>query len=483
MSSATHLAWRAGLAVALMLSFYGLALTVAAALIVVPVLLWSVAKGMVFKVGFFCLAGAFAIFKAIFPRPDRFEPPGPLLTAKEHPALFAEIRDLAARTGQDEPAEVYLIPDVNAWVSQRGGLMGLGSRRVMGLGLPLLQTLTVQELRGVIAHEFGHYHGGDVAIGPWIHKTRAALVRTVGELASHSKALSQLFIWYGKLFFRITHAVSRHQEVLADRLAADIVGTETFASGLRGTNSAGLAFAPYWQATLVPVLSAGFAPPLAAGFDAFMKTPTIAGQLAEALKQQALHERPSPYDTHPPLAERLAALGVSRSNKPRVEGQPALSLLRDLPGLEAALVQALVKGKAPGPVGWDEVGNKVWLPIWRGYAGKLERVLTGVSPGSLPEAAWERIGRRFLGSGKGDALEAADFVVGVAVAVVLARAGWNVESYPGASHTLVGPGERVEVFGLREQLAKSPDAAESWRSLCARAGITEVDLGAACAQR
>ena len=478
----THLAWRAVLAIALMLSFYGLALTVAGALLVIPFLLWSVAKSLLLKVGLFCLIGAFAILKAILPRPDHFEPPGPQLTLEKQPALFAEIRDLARRTGQDPPAEVYLIPDVNAWVGQRGGFMGLGSRRVMGIGLPLLQTLTLPELRGVLAHEFGHFHGGDVAIGPWIYKTRAALVRTVTELASHSKALSQVFLWYGNLFFRITHAVSRHQELLADRLAADIVGKDAFASGLRGTNSAGLAFVPYWQGTVAPVLSAGFAPPLAAGFDAFLSAPSVAGQLAQALKHQALHEKSNPYDTHPPLAERLAALGASRSNTPRVEGPPALTLLRDVPALEAALVKVLAKGKAPGRLGWEEVGDKVWLPMWHGYATKLESVLTGVTPASLPTTAWERIGRRFLGRGTGDANEAADFVVGVALALVLSRAGFILESYPGTPHTLVGLGERIEVFSVRERLTQGAEAADSWRDFCSRAGIADVDLGTACAQ-
>jgi Zn-dependent protease with chaperone function len=481
MTASGRLASRAALAVSLMVSFYGLALTTVAVLLAIPVLLWTVAKGLLLKAGLFCLVGAYAILKAIVPRPDRFEPPGPRLAPEAQPELFAEIRDLARRTGQEQPKDVYLIPDVNAWVGQRGGIMGIGSRRVMGIGLPLLQTLTVPELRGVLAHEFGHFHGGDVAIGPWIYKTRAALVRTVVEVASHSKLLSQLFIWYGNLFFRITHGVSRHQEVLADRLAADIVGTDTFASGLRRTNSAGLAFAPYWQGAVAPVLSAGFAPPLAAGFEAFMSNPTVASQLTEALKQQALHEKASPYDTHPPLADRLAALGVSRSNAPAAAGPPAVSLLRNLEALEKALVRVLAKGKPHGPVGWDEVGDKVWLPMWRGYASKLERALAGVTPSSLPTLAWERVGRRFIGSSKGDAGEAGDFVVGVAIALVLSQAGFRVESYPGQRQTLVGHGERVEVFGLRQRL-KDAAAAEMWREFCTRTGIADVDLGAACAQ-
>src|SRR2546430_16869096 len=84
------------------------------------------------------------------------------------------------------PTEVSLVADVNAFVTTRGGFMGFGSRRVMGLGLPLLQTLGVRELRAVLAHEFGHYHGGDTKLGPWIYKTRAAIGRTLQGLARYS---------------------------------------------------------------------------------------------------------------------------------------------------------------------------------------------------------------------------------------------------------------------------------------------------------
>jgi Zn-dependent protease with chaperone function len=68
------------------------------------------------------------------------------------------------------PAEVYLIPEVNAWVGQRGGFMGIGSRRIMGLGLPLLETLNVSQLEAVLVHEFGHYYRGDTRLGPWVYK-------------------------------------------------------------------------------------------------------------------------------------------------------------------------------------------------------------------------------------------------------------------------------------------------------------------------
>jgi len=44
--------------------------------------------------------------------------------------------------------------------------MGFGSRRVMGLGLPLLQILTVAQFRAVLPHEFGHYYGADTRQDP-----------------------------------------------------------------------------------------------------------------------------------------------------------------------------------------------------------------------------------------------------------------------------------------------------------------------------
>ena len=39
-------------------------------------------------------------------------------------------------TAQTMPEEVYVVNAVNAFVAQRGGIMGIGSRRVMGIGLP-----------------------------------------------------------------------------------------------------------------------------------------------------------------------------------------------------------------------------------------------------------------------------------------------------------------------------------------------------------
>ena len=53
--------------------------------------------------------------------------------------------------------EVYLVPDVNACVANRCGVMGIGSRRVMGIGIPLALGAAVYT-----AFLFGQAEGRDL---------------------------------------------------------------------------------------------------------------------------------------------------------------------------------------------------------------------------------------------------------------------------------------------------------------------------------
>lgn len=184
MSERTFLMTRAVLAITLMIGFYVLAIGIALGLFYIPYAEVVYGHRLHIKLLVFCVLAGGTVLWAIVPRSDSFTPPGPQLTPEEHPRLFAMIEEVARVTHQEPPAEVYLVHDVNAFVTQRGGVMGVGSRRVMGLGLPLIQTLTVEQLRAVIAHEFGHFHGGDVKMGPWIYQTRAAIGRAIHALGS-----------------------------------------------------------------------------------------------------------------------------------------------------------------------------------------------------------------------------------------------------------------------------------------------------------
>src|SRR5918992_652885 len=135
-------AWRIGVAVTLLVGFYVAALAVALGALAIAVLQWTTDLPQNVWLTLACVVTGFVILTSIVPRRQRFEAPGP------------------------EVAQ-YLAPDVNAAVFQRGGLLGFGGQRVLLVGLPLIDTLTVRQLRAVIAHEFGHFHSGDTRLGPW----------------------------------------------------------------------------------------------------------------------------------------------------------------------------------------------------------------------------------------------------------------------------------------------------------------------------
>src|SRR5215472_7321018 len=103
-------------------------------------------------------------------------------------------------------------------------------RQVMALGLPLIQVVTVSELEAVVAHEFGHYAGGD-ARQAWVYRTREKIGRTLTTLRSGWRLLRMPFVLYGRLFIRVTQALSRRQEYAADQLAARLVGAQALTSG------------------------------------------------------------------------------------------------------------------------------------------------------------------------------------------------------------------------------------------------------------
>jgi len=106
---------------------------------------------------------------SLIPRRDKFVAPGMPLSRSERRRLFAELDDIAASLNEEMPREVYLVPDANAFVVDRGGVMGFGSHRVMGLGLPLFSVLTVSQFRALLAHELAHDYGGDTSLGPWAY--------------------------------------------------------------------------------------------------------------------------------------------------------------------------------------------------------------------------------------------------------------------------------------------------------------------------
>ncbi|HXJ95456.1 MAG TPA: M48 family metallopeptidase [Terriglobia bacterium] len=496
-------AW-AALEVLLIIGSYLLTLALAAACAYAP--FWLIENGvsgngqvLLLLIG--GLVIAVTLLWSLVPRREQFKAPGPRLDSSSQPRLFAEVQRLATTLREPMPQEIYIIPDLNAAVTERGGVMGFGSRRVMFLGLPLLQVLTVAQFCAVVAHEFGHYYGGDTRLGPWVYKARGAMVRTIGGLGEPNAALGALarfavvrlvhwavikiLVAYWTLFLRITQLISRRQEFRADELACHATGSQALIEGLRGLHGAAAAL-PAYQTELEQVLTAGYRPAIAEGFARFIAVPPIAEAISSQLDKALKEGRTNPYDSHPPLRDRIArAQRLPTGEAPRAD-PPGISLIDDVASVEVQILQHLNPNRKVTelkPASWEQVGTEVWMPQWKRLAEEYAAPLKGTTVGSLQEVVKDlnKIGSQ-IRDPKGMLItreqrtQRAGHLVGAAFALALSEAGWELHAGPGELHLNRGADE-LNPFETVAQLASGALSAGSWLERSKALGIENLPLG------
>ncbi|WP_052768702.1 M48 family metalloprotease [Streptomyces humi] len=249
-------------------------------------------------------------------------------------------------TGQRPPDELYLVAEVNAGVAEQSRLLGLlRGRRRMLLGLPLLAGLTVSQLRAVLAHEFGHYGNLDTRLGGVAMRGREAVLHTVEVLREGSTrlhhAVGALYVGYGRMFLRASQSVARHQELAADQMAARHAGRDATVAALRTLPVLTGAYTYYLETYAGMGGSLGALPPVGevhGGFCRLLAART--GERLAVLSAGQRSPRPHPYDSHPPVAERIALVeqlsGDGRTDESADE-PTGLTLLRDPSVVFAAL--------------------------------------------------------------------------------------------------------------------------------------------------
>ncbi len=444
----------------------------------------------------FGIAIAGALLWSLIPKRDKFVAPGPRLERASHPQLFAELECIAALLDQPMPKDVYLIGEMNAYVADRGGLMGFGSHRIISLGLPLLSVLTVAEFRAILAHEFAHFYGGDTKLGPWVYKARRAMVQTfenVGSLRKFARIqvlyvvymiLFYILKWYFMLFLRITSFISRRQEYRADELACIVGGSQPPISGLQTIRAAAPAWASYWHTEVTPLLAEGTMPVIADGFARFIAAPNIAPQIQAFLGKELLKARPEPYDTHPPLIKRIQAAQHHACGSAQSESKPATSLLGDLEDAESGLIKVLQPKAASYPlkrVPWDELVSST-LPTWSQYVQSYASILQDYTVETLP-AAVQMLPQfaHYIRQPKGRLLdmeqrqgEAADLLA-MALCLALLKVGWELHIQPGQRY-LSKEGEKLAPFAAIGNLASKKLSSEDWVAKCRKLNIATLPL-------
>ena len=172
------------------------------------------------------------------------------------PRLFQFVERLCRIVRAPVPGRIDLDTQVNASASFRRGLVSmLGNDMVLTIGLPLVSGMTLRQLTGVLAHEFGHFaQGSGMRVTYVIRSVNAWFARVVYERDAWDQRLADwsgqaggelaLVMWVCRLFVWLArrvlwalmwagHFVScfmlRQMEYDADRYEAHVAGSETFA--------------------------------------------------------------------------------------------------------------------------------------------------------------------------------------------------------------------------------------------------------------
>lgn len=259
---------------------------------------------------------------------------GAIIGKADAPALRAHIRELADTLGTAPPDHIVAGIDTNFFVTEaplRVGEQTLKGRSLF-ISLPLLRLLDRDEADAVLAHELAHFGAGDTA-------SSAALGPKLSQYDDYCRMMAKpgltllafcLLRLYRVIFEFALKRDSRAREFQADKIAATLVSPQAIITALikvgayakyRGQVERGL-FAQSERHGE----SIGIAHRIADGLAPY----AASAQFLEAMDSVGV---PHPFDSHPPLSERMqnVACPIALQDYPQiVTGTPAATWIPDI---------------------------------------------------------------------------------------------------------------------------------------------------------
>lgn len=261
--------------------------------------------------GILSVMGVGAVLIAIFTRPRTEQTvEGTILERDAAPRLWEELSSICAKVGVNPPDQVIAGIDDNFFVTEHPITMN-GTRltgKTLYVSLPLLKQLHATEADTILAHEMAHFSGQDTLyskrISPLLLKYQAYL-KGLHE-GGISLPVFHFMVCFRVLFELSLNSLSRKREFRADSIAAKVTSPRDSAGALLRT----MAYSKFRQSVEMDLFKqteamekADVSARVEQGFldyaEKFASDPEIG-------KMETAH----PFDSHPPLSQRLGAVGI-----------------------------------------------------------------------------------------------------------------------------------------------------------------------------
>lgn len=195
---------------------------------------------LVLILGFGAIATIYKMIRSLFIKIES-QDPGRALLPEEAPGLWQLTREVAAAVGTRPIDEIRVTPGCDLAVYEKGSFREKATdhaKRILILGVGVLNDMRLNAFRAVLAHEYGHFShrdtaGGDVALRVDRDMMKFALAMAYGGQAVWWNVAFQFLRVYHFIFRRLSYGATRLQEVLADRVAVRNFSAQAFEEGLR----------------------------------------------------------------------------------------------------------------------------------------------------------------------------------------------------------------------------------------------------------
>ncbi|MDH4226813.1 MAG: M48 family metalloprotease [Deltaproteobacteria bacterium] len=263
-------------------------------------------------------------------------PEGKAITRADAPELFASLDKLQKLLNGPAIHKVLLNNELNAFITQIPMLGPIGMHRnYLVLGLPCMTLLSPRQFASVLAHEYGHLSSSHGKLGTWVYRINMMWHRMVTKLveSEHFGAFifTKFFNWYAPYFDAYTFVLRREHEHEADKAAVRAAGKEAAAESLiLLTLASRYLDEKFWPNVYENAYTT--ASPSIAPFSA-MPSAFTGGLGAEKDSgkwlDNALKVETGTADTHPSLADRIAAMGHKPTHPAPAKENAAKYFLKD----------------------------------------------------------------------------------------------------------------------------------------------------------
>ncbi|MEZ6063113.1 MAG: M48 family metalloprotease [Planctomycetaceae bacterium] len=280
------------------------------------------------------------------------------------PLLFEFVDKVCDAVHAPRPSVIRVTFDVNASAGFGNGLKGLfGSDLTLSIGLPLLAGMNLQQVAGILAHEFGHFSQGAAMRVSWVVRSInfwfARVVYTRDQWDQWLVEMSEevdirigwifyvarmaVFFSRGVLwcFMMLSHALTcwlmRQMEYDADRHEVRLVGSKTFESTCLRLNWLNYGLGQFFRHKRFAPAAQSASPNPIREFLAYCDTLNEMDE--KRVRRRMEKAKTGLLDTHPSDADRIASAAREDADGIFSGDLPAEALIRNFDKLSLALMR------------------------------------------------------------------------------------------------------------------------------------------------